>query len=1363
MDANNGQQQISNVNEHQQQPIIVQDQNLQQDEGQQNIQQQNQQLTDTLFDKRMTESQRIQDDSKGQNDPDSAEMRAVKTQLKNVTDAMQEQMNPELREFKVQLTTLKDHYNNLILACDHYLDTKWTAKLYFFGKAHRRRKMVEDLKKMARAEADCLLGLSKDKEFFKNRVEGQMLGTAISSAVRDFQASKRDLRLSDFQLDGDVYIGTRKDPNYDYFNECVFQKKNKKLTDGMSGNVCATRLAKLAGLDGIVQRTDLVTARGEQNRVHYGIEVEALVETTADLATIKEREGNRPYKITYTGEALRQISNARIFHMLLGGTSFNNETDMIMVFDKSTFDGETVYQVTSAYLNTNDSFFSTGDNTKSMEKLFSKNDFVMSSSMADAIMNMDVKDLEYVGGEMLSKERREAFKKRLTYMQTWVRTTRQREDKSAYILEDGMWSDKESLMIMRDQMQETAGGLYKGFLSQSSSIEETEGDVLSNERKEYRQLYEKVKKAVEGTKDLKERVLIIGALSETVPYYEETFKDHEKYKNDVNAAQMIMDIQTRLISENASEEFLAAFHEVKKSTIEPLADALNEEKARHPKNKNAEYDTINENRTLYRNYMFLDSFGNALYNSDMLGRDLRHSKMREFNDEREKKYIRSLPEDQQVRYAQKREIVAKMKSKFITMNDRREFNEFNKQCSDWAKEHFLKDPQKSLSVPIHKLEAKDEFLESIPKNLNDKLRRSYTALKNFKTFELPQPPVYKGAPDDAVALAAHKKAEKAFRDEIVNTGLMFMQFYNNLRNEIESFEKKTNATEEKNPVLFKKKKEIILEQMMFSNFVSEFLAGNKTYKKNTTWDDVIGNGIRAVYNLGGLKNLGGGTSDVYRVTGRNGKNKYFKPKEDLQKTREATFAVVAREEKDKLLNDKKISNEDKQILVRFENLLEKWILEDYKNTFEENESIYYNIVTTPMTEYKGGGSPRENTEKFFKKACYGSKERDPGFNLVFNKITKPQKVKLQGTWVTIPSPQLFEVLENLQKNTYGFSPSCIKLVRDYTVQVMTKFVFKLNQFEVTTGNSRIGAGRNISNRNVATSRIAGVLGIGRLVAHSETAVAQKDGKLITGNLMEEAKGEMIKQVGYKVVEKDGRRTFVREKQRYSLNAIKDINTMRIFDILLGQTDRHEENFHHVTHQEKDVKEIDTVHMIDNDMCGGMVTVEDIKKGIGVTMPYDREELRALPNEVLEKFRSMDISIIKLMVGDIFDEEELKALDNRLRFIQSEIEAIDREQQKLLDSDKKEDIEKAFYMQFDDYRALIFAKYEREKLDKDVQEPGDTRYRPFAKDGLPTKMEIAKRITAFKNAKKAELAAWKQKHLEKKEKAVPAPKRQIIMD
>ena len=231
-------------------------------------------------------------------------------------------------------------------------------------------------------------------------------------------------------------------------------------------------------------------------------------------------------------------------------------------------------------------------------------------------------------------------------------------------------------------------------------------------------------------------------------------------------------------------------------------------------------------------------------------------------------------------------------------------------------------------------------------------------MEEFKNFELPQPPVYKGKQDDVQALAEHNKKEKAYQDEIINTGLLFMQFYVNLGQELAKYSSKNKDKKVEDYL-----KKIDIEKAMFSNMVSGFLAENKTYKKNTTWNDIIKRGIKVNINITGLKNMGGGTSEVYKVTDKNGTVKYFKPKDVLQKNQVSTFAAITRGEKSKILADNNIKDEDKKVMSKFLDFMEKNMLSDYKNI---DEKIIYIFHLGAISRQK----IFERTRVFFTKLLY---------------------------------------------------------------------------------------------------------------------------------------------------------------------------------------------------------------------------------------------------------------------------------------------------------------------------------------------------------------------------------------------------------
>ena len=148
---------LQNQNEHQE---INNQQQVIQVNQQQN---ENQQLETNIFAKHFDASNQYMNDRKRSGE-DSGEMQAVKSRLSEVTQVLNQQMNEDETQFRLQITSLKDHFNELIASCDAYLAAKKWAKYALFGEAKRRRKMVISIKEMAQTEANCLSGLSKDKD-----------------------------------------------------------------------------------------------------------------------------------------------------------------------------------------------------------------------------------------------------------------------------------------------------------------------------------------------------------------------------------------------------------------------------------------------------------------------------------------------------------------------------------------------------------------------------------------------------------------------------------------------------------------------------------------------------------------------------------------------------------------------------------------------------------------------------------------------------------------------------------------------------------------------------------------------------------------------------------------------------------------------------------------------------------------------------------------------------------------------------------------------------------------------------------------------------------------------------------------------
>ena len=1341
---------LQNQNEHQE---INNQQQVIQVNQQQNIEQQqneNRQLETNIFAKHFDTSNQYMNDRKRSGEEDSREMQVVKSCLSEVTQVLNQQMNEDETQFRLQITSLKDHFNELIASCDAYLAAKKWAKYALFGEAKRRRKMVISIKEMAQTEANCLSGLSKDKDLHKMRVQGLLVGNALSSALRDYQAIKNDVRMSSLNLEGGLYTGSFVNSDTDIRDDIIVNKTAGQLNDKMKSAVCADRLAKFIGMDGICSRSKLVIAKDEQNKFHYGIRSEGQPEYHKTLAEIKEEKGRTPYKLSYSGEALKQISNARLFHMILGGTSLKAESDLVMIYSETQMGEEITYHITGAYLNTGAANFSDKADTKAMDNLLQKGDFLMTDTMAETILNLEPGDMDYVAGEMLSKESKAAFAKRVNHLKEWIRNKKAEEEQSgpSRILSEEVWKDKESLEEVRDRINATKNGFHLSILKNNAYIEETDGDKQGDYEKEYQKLYKKLKTNLENANDVKTRIYILGALNEIRPVYEKKLPANSVGKN------MVDDIQTRLMSEFVNDELIKEYYNELWRVKGELAKIYDRENKQ--KNKNAAFNTVNKNRELYRSYKLLENMSTSWMTGAALGRNLKFNRLelyvRDYGQEHMKNLAKESAEEEIA--AQKGDIktvnnkiqehldklklkisgdsdkVEKIDAEFKKFKNGDEKKNFDGQMEQWGEKEFLKNPTVALRSTFSKSNVKTSIFgedfdeQKVPeaaKKEYKELMKAYEALEEFKEFKLPQRPVFPDKVDNIMEIAKHREKEKAYEEQIVNTGLLFSQFYVRLRTALYNY-----GTKAKDQRAVDYLSKLGNEEMLFTNMISEFVANNKTYDKDTTWKEVINGQFKIKYDITNKENLGGGTSEVYKLEDANGTVKYFKPIDTIYKNQTETFNAVTKVEKDRIANDKNIDKNSKAIMVSFINYMEKTLANDYKKI---KPDLLYNIYMSAW-DYVPTKDYHKNTEKFYEKLIFGNEGNDQQFEEIFSKIISLDDKNIPGI--------ISKVIMELHQNTKNVPENILNELKKITVKIMTDFTFKLNQYELCTGSAKIKPKNNntsMATRNTATSRLAGLLGIRNLVAHSELTIVKKGNKFVMGNVMEEAKGKKIRRVS--------------SFNRYSSQGIMDINTMLIFDMIYGQIDRHEENFHYITHKQiidgKEKEVIDSVHMIDNDMGGGNLTVEDIKKGVNVAEGYNPDVLRAIPNKVRRKIKSLDIKTVSLILGDIHSAEEIEYLGKRLKFIQDEIDKLDKEVEDLSKSDKAEERFKAFLLQDEEYRVLLFEK--SKILKSKVRNKGPVNkatFKSITVTALPSLDEVEKEIQDLTEVKKIEFEQMDKK-------------------
>ncbi|MCR4691894.1 MAG: hypothetical protein K5739_11160, partial [Lachnospiraceae bacterium] len=218
-------------------------------------------------------------------------------------------------------------------------------------------------------------------------------------------------------------------------------------------------------------------------------------------------------------------------------------------------------------------------------------------------------------------------------------------------------------------------------------------------------------------------------------------------------------------------------------------------------------------------------------------------------------------------------------------------------------------------------------------------------------------------------------------------------------------------------------------------------------------------------------------------------------------------------------------------------------------------------------------------------------------------------------------------------------------------------IFKtFNQQGISELSAHIPQGRNLTRRNVATSRLASLMGIGDMFAESRTAVVKKDGKLFTGNLMEDAQGLDVDEVAAKSL-------------KYSSAAEDQLLILPIFDLLCGQVDRNYGNFMYSTGS----SEITGIRCIDNDMSFGLLSFTEAQKGVNKLRRLTPAALHALPSKFKKAIMAMDGTLMRLILRDLLEPDELDSLENRLLGLQDALEhaeAFYSEKNDKLSADKK---------------------------------------------------------------------------------------------
>lgn len=136
----------------------------------------------------------------------------------------------------------------------------------------------------------------------------------------------------------------------------------------------------------------------------------------------------------------------------------------------------------------------------------------------------------------------------------------------------------------------------------------------------------------------------------------------------------------------------------------------------------------------------------------------------------------------------------------------------------------------------------------------------------------------------------------------------------------------------------------------------------------------------------------------------------------------------------------------------------------------------------------------------------------------------------------------------------------------------------------------IPLGRNISNRNVAMSRISQSLGLSDLLAHSRTATMKTGDKTVSGIIMDKAEGfDINSDLG------KGNMDLYATKEAWNNTSLKkQLADLQVLDYICSNVDRHIANMFYVPGKnEKGEDIIAGITGIDNDFSFSLMTQKDI--------------------------------------------------------------------------------------------------------------------------------------------------------------------------
>lgn len=205
---------------------------------------------------------------------------------------------------------------------------------------------------------------------------------------------------------------------------------------------------------------------------------------------------------------------------------------------------------------------------------------------------------------------------------------------------------------------------------------------------------------------------------------------------------------------------------------------------------------------------------------------------------------------------------------------------------------------------------------------------------------------------------------------------------------------------------------------------------------------------------------------------------------------------------------------------------------------------------------------------------------------------------------------------------------------------------------------------NMTRRNVATSRVAALLGLGNLVAESQTAeiTDESTGQTMRGNVMKKsryttsaaayrAKHMMTKEEGDDKAIDEGREIDMSLNMNVTGGFQRDMCNLQVLDVICGQQDRHFNNLFVGVAGEKNDEKLSGLQGIDNDGAFGLGdnSLKKRKQGHAATI-YDKNGNMSIPfmdKNLAQRIEKLDPEMIRFALKDLLTDDEINATIGRL--------------------------------------------------------------------------------------------------------------------